>query len=1009
VNENIHPAAHFECLPVAVRAWLHPRPATEPDGSSMEPWSPSEPARPSPHRVLVFDTETTTDRTQRLLYGVWRLYRDRAASGSTCVEEGIFYADDLPERDPVGFALLRAYARAKPASVADGWSKRIRLVSRSEFVNRVLWKHGYERQATIVGFNLPFDLARLAVRATRAKGRNAGGISLVLWQRADGSENKFRPRVILRPIDGQRTLISFNSTRDNAHIYRGRFLDLRTAAFAHTSDKLSLESACAAFGIRFTKADVEHGTISPEHVDYCRADVAATAELYRAIHAEHRRHPIDLPVERAFSGATLGKAYWKAMGIKPTAERLGEIPAEVFGWGMEAFYGGRSECRIRNLEVPVVYVDFLSMYMTCNALMGTWGLITADHLSLDDCTAEIAELLDADDLAGRCFDPATWKRLHVLVQVDPNGATLPVRARYDTASDDYGIGINPYRSDRAQWYPLADLIAARLLDGPTPTVLRAFRFTPHGQATGLSTVRLAGEIEINPLRDDFFAATVEQRARTRRNRNLSPEGRNRTQRALKVLGNATGYGIFAELHPDRIDEPEEHSIHAGDGTPIPHTTDRPEKPGAYCFPPLAATITGAARLMLALLEHDVTAAGGTFAFCDTDSMAIVATKRGGLIECPGGPWRTDDGSPAVKALTWRQVQAIVDRFGALNPYDRDAVAGSILEIEAENYVDGSRRRRQLHCFAISAKRYQLTTDGHNVKPSEHGLGHLHPPAEGWIEQVWEWIQDLSCPAPDWFALPAVSKITVSGPDAYHWFTLINRGKPYSEHVKPQNFILSAYADPLDLAAQDRPQLVAPYNSDPDTWRNLSWFDRRTGTRTRVRTTALDGCHRPGTIRVLSYGDVIGRYAAHPEAKALGPDGEPVTSRTVGLLKRRAVRAVQPVQFIGKESNDLDARSSGVADDEHITTYNPADEDWHQLVVPTLAAIDTTEIAAATGVDLRTVQRAIARHCTPRPEARWRLIEVATAHARRNCDANLRSDRRTALYQFLSLRFAQKPW
>ena len=62
----------------------------------------------------------------------------------------------------------------------------------------------------------------------------------------------------------------------------------------------------------------------------------------------------------------------------------------------------------------------------------------------------------------------------------------------------------------------------------------------------------------------------------------------------------------------------------------------PEHAGEYCFPPLASLITAAARLMLALLERCVTDLGGTYAMEDTDSMAIVATQRGGLIECPGG-------------------------------------------------------------------------------------------------------------------------------------------------------------------------------------------------------------------------------------------------------------------------------------------------------------------------------------------------------------------------------------
>src|SRR6516225_10055674 len=96
----------------------------------------------------------------------------------------------------------------------------------------------------------------------------------------------------------------------------------------------------------------------------------------------------------------------------------------------------------------------------------------------------------------------------------------------------------------------------------------------------------------------------------------------------------------------------------------------PEAPGEYCFPPMAALITGGARLMLALLEKSVSDFGGTYAMEDTDSMAIVATEHGGLVPCPGGDRRTGDVRPAIKALSWKQVAQIRKKFEALNPYDR---------------------------------------------------------------------------------------------------------------------------------------------------------------------------------------------------------------------------------------------------------------------------------------------------------------------------------------------------
>ena len=95
-------------------------------------------------------------------------------------------------------------------------------------------------------------------------------------------------------------------------------------------------------------------------------------------------------------------------------------------------------------------------------------------------------------------------------------------------------------------------------------------------------------------------------------------------------------------------------------------------------------------------------------------MGIVATKTGGRVKC---------GPSESKALSWREVDSIVAQFEALNPYDRDAVPGSILKIEKVNYREDSKVREQLFAHAISAKRYvlfNLDSDGKTVirKPLE---------------------------------------------------------------------------------------------------------------------------------------------------------------------------------------------------------------------------------------------------------------------------------------------------
>src|SRR6185312_15638765 len=111
--------------------------------------------------------------------------------------------------------------------------------------------------------------------------------------------------------------------------------------------------------------------------------------------------------------------------------------------------------------------------------------------------------------------------------------------------------------------------------------------------------------------------------------------------ALKVLANATSYGIYVEMNVPESDEPVNVACYGVDEEPFPCKVAHPDVPGEYCFPPFASLITGAARLMLSLLEQSVTSLGGTYAMEDTDSMAIVATKDGGLIRCLGGTFKTD--------------------------------------------------------------------------------------------------------------------------------------------------------------------------------------------------------------------------------------------------------------------------------------------------------------------------------------------------------------------------------
>jgi hypothetical protein len=753
-----------------------------------------------PEAMLVFDTETTVDVTQSLTFGSYRfIVRGR------CLEEGLFYGNGLPT---AGRRVLEDYVATHNGDTDRAGVRQLRLLTQSEFLEK-FYHCAYKARALVIGFNLSFDLSRLAFSSAPARRRFTGGFSLCLWtytdRRGRKRVNKYRPRVRIRYIDNKRSLIGFTARKspDDAdlipegsqsgkpqrgYVFPGYFLDLRTLAFSLTDTGYTLETACRAFGVEHLKQPaVRHGVITPAYIDYNRRDVLATSELAAKLLEEYNHHPIALSPTHALSPASIGKGYLRAMGIQPILQRQPDFPKKYLGYAQTAFFGGRTSVHIRKVVCPVVYVDFLSMYPTVNALMGLWQFVKAGEIQVvEHCEKEVEDwlrTLTADML----FEPETWKHMAGFVQVVLHGDILPARGKYSVESNDWQMGINYLYGARedALWFSLPDVIASVLLTGHIPEIVAAFRIKSCGKLKRLTPTMLGRKVKIDPRNQDFFNAIVEQRMRLSARPDLSATERERLGKSLKVLANATSFGIWAQMDRHDADDKVKVMCYEVDGEPYERRVAHPELPGEYWFSPLSSLITGGARLMLALLEWCVSDLGGTYVMEDTDSMAIVATEHGGVVRCPGGPVKVGDGHSAVRALRWKQVEDIRDRFARLSPYGTNS--DSILKIEGDNRDPITGKQRQLYCLSISAKRYALflmDQDGnpallqkgvnnHEDRWSEHGLGHLRNPTDfesddrDWIRQAWTMIVrralDLPTEPLDFEHLPAVGRVTITSP------------------------------------------------------------------------------------------------------------------------------------------------------------------------------------------------------------------------------------------------------
>jgi hypothetical protein len=194
-------------------------------------------------------------------------------------------------------------------------------------MKRVLWK-SIRKGELIVGFNLPFDLSRLATHWGEG---NKGDWSLAFthpWKNPKTGRvapNPIRPRIIVAAQNSKLAFIKLGSRLLPAEWPAGRFLDLRTLGWSLRNKSFNLKRACKAFRVKGKVGHKVTGQINPDEIEYCRGDVAATHRLLNAMMHEFNLNPIDLRPDKAYSPASIAKGYLDAMQIKEPRTHRTEI------------------------------------------------------------------------------------------------------------------------------------------------------------------------------------------------------------------------------------------------------------------------------------------------------------------------------------------------------------------------------------------------------------------------------------------------------------------------------------------------------------------------------------------------------------------------------------------------------------------------------------------------------------------------------------------------------------